>query len=65
MAARLEGIRITPDRYVLAWLPFLETSHDYVQERLNLAVNRAMAGLAAGKPGKKPMKKVVNPAAFW
>ncbi|MFH1155646.1 MAG: hypothetical protein V1793_17710 [Pseudomonadota bacterium] len=49
MTSVLEKIHTVPRGSVLAWLPFRETGHEYVQDRLNLAINRTMAGLAADR----------------
>ncbi|WP_321492190.1 hypothetical protein [uncultured Desulfobacter sp.] len=47
MEEMVKRIKITPRRSSLVFLPFRETGPDYVQDRLSLAVNKTMAGLAA------------------
>ncbi len=46
MAARLAAIDVHPERFRLAYLPFRETTHDWVLPGSSLSINRNVLGLS-------------------
>ncbi len=44
---RLAAVEIRPERFRLAYLPFRETAHDWIQPEAKIAVNRNILGLSA------------------
>jgi len=46
MTETIENITITPESYLLTYIPFNEEHHELVQPDISLAINRNMLGLA-------------------
>jgi len=46
MTEIIENITITPESYLLTYIPFNEEHHELVQPDISLAINRNMLGLA-------------------
>jgi len=46
MTELIADIDIVPETYLLAYIPFIEDHHEFIQPDINLAINKNMLGLA-------------------